>query len=392
MTRPLKILNLVARLNIGGPAVHVTLVTARMGAPAYESVLVSGSIAAGEGDMSDYARERGVEPVIVPELGRELHPLRDVITLWKLYRYMRRFRPDVVHTYTAKAGAVGRLAAKLAGVPVVVHTFHGHVFRGYFDRFRTSLFIGIERMAARWSDVIITLSPELRRELVEIYRIAPADRVVVLPNGLDLEALARTPRRHGAFRRELGIPAEAPLVGIIGRLVPVKNHALFLEAAARVRRERPDAHFVVVGDGELREELEARIPALRLRDHVTIVGWRRNLSTIYSDLDVLVLTSVNEGTPLTVIEALTAGVPVVATAVGGVPDLLEHGRLGRLVPPGDATAVAAAIVDTLREPTEPSPIRATIAERYGIDRLVRDLDRLYRRILAEKRGQGAGES
>jgi glycosyltransferase involved in cell wall biosynthesis len=384
--RPLRILNVVARLNIGGPAVHVALVTAKMGPPRYESSLVSGSVGAAEGDMSAYARRWGIEPLIVPELGRELHPLRDLVTLWKLYRLMRRIRPDVVHTNTAKAGAVGRLAAKLARVPCVVHTFHGHVFHGYFDRFRTGIFIRLERLAARWSDAIVTLSPDLRRELVETYRITRAEHVVVLPNGLDLGGLARSPRRQGLFRRELGVPADAPLVGIVGRLVAVKNHALFLEAAARVRTALPSARFVVVGDGELRGEVERRIDALGLRDCMTVVGWRHELAPIYSDLDLKVLTSENEGTPLTIIEALAAGVPVVATAVGGVPDLLEHGHLGRLVPPGDVTALAEAILASLRAPAEPGAARSAIAERYGIDRLVRELDLLYRGILARKRG------
>ena len=375
----------MARLNVGGPAVHVSLVTAKMGPPSYESTLVSGSVGAEEGDMSAYARRWGVEPLIVPELGRELHPLRDLVTLWKLYRLMRRIRPDVVHTNTAKAGAVGRLAAKLARVPCVVHTFHGHVFHGYFDRFRTGVFIRLERLAARWSDAIITLSPDLRRELVETYRITRGEHVVVLPNGLDLSGLARSARRQGLFRSELGVPADAPLVGIIGRLVAVKNHALFLEAAARVRAVLPSARFVVVGDGELRADVERRIDALGLRDRVTVVGWREDLASIYSDLDLKVLTSANEGTPLTIIEALAAGVPVVATAVGGVPDLLEHGRLGRLVPPGDATSLAEAILASLHTRAEPGAVRSAIAECYGIDRLVRELDVLYRGILARKR-------
>ena len=396
--RPLRILNVVARLNIGGPAVHVALVTAKMGPPSYESTLVSGSVGAAEGDMSAYARRWGVEPVIVPELGRELHPLRDLVTLWKLYGLMRRIRPDIVHTNTAKAGAVGRLAAKLAGVPCVVHTFHGHVFHGYFDRFRTAVFIRLERLAARWSDAIITLSPDLRRELVERYRITRAEHVVVLPNGLDLGALARSPRRQGGFRRELDVPADAPLVGIVGRLVAVKNHALFLEAAARVQTAMPSVRFVVVGDGELRADVERRIDALGLRDRVTIVGWRDDLTAIYSDLDLMVLTSENEGTPLTIIEALAAGVPVVSTAVGGVPDLLEHGRLGGLVPPRNPDALAEAILAALRAPVESSAVRSSIAERYGIDRLVRELDLLYRGILARKRapahssGSGVGDA
>ena len=378
-------MNVVARLNVGGPAVHVTLVTAKMAAPHYESRLVSGSVAEGEGDMSYYARRWGVEPVTIAELGRELHPVRDLVTLWKLYRLIRDFAPDVVHTNTAKAGTVGRIAARLARVPVVVHTFHGHVFHGYFNPWLTRFFIGIERLGALLSDRLITLSEDLRRDLSERYRVAPADRILVVRNGLDLDALSRQPRKTGTFRRRLGIPLDVPLIGIVGRMVPVKNHALFLEAATRVARELRDAHFALVGDGELRADVEARIDALSLRGRVTICGWVVDPAEAYADLDVNVLTSNNEGTPLTLIEALTAGVPVVATAVGGVPDLLEHGALGALAPPGDAAALATAILRAVSDPPPSIETRELVRRRYGIDRLVGDLDRLYRELLAKKR-------
>ena len=383
----IRVMNVIARLNVGGPAVQVSLVTAKMGAPDYRSMLVTGSIEEGEGDMSYYAHAWGVEPVVIPELGRSLHPVRDLVTVWRLYRLMRRFQPHVVHTNTAKAGMVGRLAARLAAVPVVIHTFHGHVFYGYFGRVRTRIFILLERIAARLSDAIVTLSEELRADLSKRYRIAPEDQITILGNGLDLQSFVQTPRKGGTFRQRFHLPPEAPLVGIVGRLTSVKNHALFLDAAARVRRQYPSARFVIVGDGELRAEIEATISALGLRDSVTITGWQRDMPAVYGDLDLLVLTSHNEGTPLTIIEALAVGVPVVATAVGGVPDLLEHGRLGRLAPRGDADALAEAIVTSLRAPSVPSSVRALIAERYGIDRLVRDLDRLYRGILARKRSK-----
>lgn len=388
MSRPIRILRIIARLNVGGPAIHVTLLTQKLVPPAYESTLVCGSIDPGEGDMRYYAEARGVTPIIVPELGRGVNPLRDLVTTWKLYRLIRQIKPDIVHTHTAKAGFAGRLAAWLAGVPVIVHTFHGHVFHGYFNPIVTQMFIQLERLTARMSDTVIVLTEGLRRELAEQYRITRKRHMTVLPLGLDLDGFKDTPRKRGEFRAAHAIPPDAPLVGIVGRLVPVKNHALFLEAAARIRAYMPDARFVIVGDGDdaMRAAIRAQIEALKLDDAVIMTGWVRDVASIYSDLDVLVISSVNEGTPVTVIEALASCCPVVTTAVGGLPDLLDGGALGALVPSGDADALATAILDTLRQPPlDPERAQRLMIDRYGIDRLVQDLDSLYRGLLAKKR-------
>ncbi len=207
---PIRVLRIIARLNVGGPAIHVALLTEKLGAPTYASTLVCGTVGEGEGDMQYYAEARGVHPVIIPELGRSLHPLRDVVTIWKVYRLIRLYQPDVVHTHTAKAGFVGRVAAWLAGVPVIVHTFHGHVFHGYFSPTTTRIFILLERITARMSDTVITLTEGLRRELADEYGIARKSKITVLPLGLDLQPFAATIRKNGAFRREYDIPAERP--------------------------------------------------------------------------------------------------------------------------------------------------------------------------------------
>jgi len=380
LTRPIRIMRIIARLNIGGPAIHVALLTQRFGAPDYESVLVCGNIDEAEGDMAYFARERGVEPVFVPALGRALNLLGDLRTIWMLYRLMRRYQPDVVHTHTAKAGFTGRVAAWLAGVPVIVHTFHGHVFRGYFSPTKTKIFLLLERLTARMSDAVITLTEALKREIADEFHVTSRDRIVVLPLGFDLTPFLTATRKNGAFRREWGIPDDALLIGIVGRMVPVKNHALFLEAAARVRAARPDARFALVGDGELRAEIEAQVDALGLRDAVFFTGWQRDLARVYADLDTLVISSINEGTPVSVIEALATGCAVVTTAVGGLPDLLEGGRLGALVPSGDADALALALLDP-HTPQPSAETRQLMHQRYSVDRLVADLDALYRTLL-----------
>jgi len=378
-------MRIIARLNIGGPAIHVTLLTEKLNAPDYESVLVCGNIDEDEGDMRYFAEQHGVTPLIMPELGRSLHPIRDLNTIRKLVRLMRQLKPDVVHTHTAKAGFVGRIAARIAGVPVIVHTFHGHVFQGYFNPLLTRVFILLEQITARMSDTVITLTEGLRRELADTYRVTRRSRITVLPLGLDLQAFAGVPRKSGTFRREHEIPSNVPLIGIVGRIVPIKNHDLFLRAAVKVKAALPEAYFVIVGDGELRAEIEATAAALGLSACTTFTGWVREVAAVYSDLDALVISSRNEGTPVSVIEALAARCPVVTTAVGGLPDLLDQGALGALVPSDDADALAQAILTAIKTPPDTQRAQALMLDRYGIDRLVKDLDGLYRGLLAKKR-------
>ncbi len=377
-------MRIIARLNVGGPALHVALLAQHLNPPvnaAYESLLVAGQVGDDEGDMSYYAESLGVTPTIIPALGRSLHPVRDLIVIGQLVRLMGRFKPDVVHTHTAKAGFVGRIAAWIAGIPVIVHTYHGHVFRGYFSPTMTRVFLTLERLTGRVSDAVITLTDGLAREIVDEFRVVQREKIVVIGLGLDLRAFADMPRKMGAFRAQHGIPAEVPLIGIVGRLVPVKNHALFLQAAAILRQTLPDAHYVIVGDGEMRVAIEAQIVGMGLTDRVQITGWTRDLDPIYSDLDVMALSSLNEGTPVTLIEALAAGCAVASTAVGGVPDLLGHGAFGALAESGSAESLAQAILRALTHPPDAAPIREQMVRLYSAQRLAGDLDGLYRRLL-----------
>jgi glycosyltransferase involved in cell wall biosynthesis len=339
--------------------------------------------------MGYLATQKGIEPLIIPELGRELSPLGDLRTILELVRILRRDQPHIVETHTAKAGAVGRLAARLAGVPLIIHVFHGHVFHSYFGPLKTRMFVNVERALARITDRIITISPAQRRDIVDVYRIAPPERVLTVPLGLDLEPFRRARQSgHGRFRASLGVPAEAPLVGFAGRLTIVKNPALFVEAAKHVAGQVPQARFVFVGDGELRATLEEQVDALRLGGHVIFAGWQVDMAAVYADLDLLALTSLNEGTPVTVIEALAAGVPVVATAVGGVPDVLKDQETGTLVPSGDAGALAQAIVGLLSAPERAQALaragQGDVSDRFDLARLVGDMESLYFGLLQEK--------
>jgi glycosyltransferase involved in cell wall biosynthesis len=385
MPDPIRVMRIITRLNIGGPAQHVVLLTAALNDADFQSTLVTGLVGAEEGDMTDYARAHGVEPVVIPWIGREISPKDDLRALLALRRLMARERPDVVHTHTAKAGWLGRLAAYTSGVPAIVHTFHGHVFWGYFGPAKTRFFIHLERLAARLSSVILTISERLRQDLIR-FRIAPPDRIRVVPLGLELAHLSETHPLRGEWRRELGISTDSPLIGIIGRLVPIKNHALFLEAARLVREHLPEAHFVIVGDGECRDALQALTDQLGLAQSVTFTGWRRDLPAVYADLDVLVVSSRNEGTPVSVIEAMAAGVPVVATRVGGIPDLLQDGALGALTPSEDGSALANAVLAMLRQRDAHRLTKARdwVLAHYSIDRLANDTRTLYQALLQGK--------
>jgi len=387
--RKIKVTRIIARLNVGGPAVHIINLMAALNSARFENYLIVGSPGPDEGDMSYLAAQKGITPLIIPELGRELSPLRDVQTVLNLVRTLRRQRPHIVETHTAKAGAVGRLAARLAGVPVIIHVFHGHVFHSYFGLVKTRLFIGIERALARLTDRIITISPAQRHDIAQVYRIALLEKVLMIPLGLDLQPFATAKQAHfGHFRTALGIPTDVPLVGFVGRLTGVKNPSLFVKAAQRVVQRIPQACFVFVGDGELRPGLEKQVGALGLTQQVIFTGWQADMPAVYADLDLLALTSLNEGTPVTVIESLATGTPVVATAVGGVPDVVMDQQTGLLVPSGDADALAQAVVGLLRAPEHARALalegQQNVLAHFGLARLVNDMESLYLALLKEK--------
>jgi len=376
-----KIVRIIARLNVGGPAIHVMLLSARLREHGYETVLVKGTEAPSEGDMLDVARELNVQPVTVPQLGREIRWWDDIVAFWKLWALIRRERPDIVHTHTAKAGLLGRVAAWLAGVPLIVHTFHGHVFHGYFSPGRTRLFVAIERWLARRTHRLVAVSGRVRDEVLARGVGRPA-RFRVVPVGLDLQRFADCDPQRGELRSELGLPAGTPLVGIVARMVPIKRHEVFLAAAAAVASRVPPCRFLLVGDGERRRALEGIARELGIADRVLFLGWRRDLDRIYADLDVAVLTSANEGSPVSLIEAMASGVPVVGPRVGGVPDVIDDATTGFVVAPGDAGAVAGAVLRLLADAELRRKMGAAARERalrlYGTERLIVDIAALYR--------------
>jgi glycosyltransferase involved in cell wall biosynthesis len=382
MDRPLRVMLVLTRLNVGGPSVHAVLLAQKLRQRGIGVTLVSGREAAEEGNMIEWAEARGVRPVFIGSLAREIHPLRDAASLRALYGLMRRERPDVVHTHMAKAGTLGRLAARLARVPRTVHTYHGTVFERYFSPPKARLFLAAERALARRTGALVALSPRLKADLARL-RIGRPERIEVIPLGLELESYAGADGR--AFRREIGIDENAPLVGIVGRLAAIKNHELFLGAAARVSAARLDVRFAVIGDGERRAELEGLAGGLGLGGRIVFAGWRSDMPAVFAALGVLALTSLNEGTPVTVLEAMAAGKPVVAAAVGGVADVVDDGITGFLVGKSESGKEAPAFAGHWLELLGDKPRaeamgragRARVLERHSLDRMTDALVRLY---------------
>ncbi len=380
-----QVLRIFSRLNIGGPSLHVIHLCSGLSDFGFETRLVVGKTDPHEGDFLDLAKARGVDPTVFPELGRAIRPSNDLRALFRLYRLMRRDRPSIVHTHTAKAGALGRIAALMARVPIVVHTYHGHVLSGYFHPIASLFFRGVERALGHATDVLLTVSESVRDDLVNL-GVAPAGRVRVLPLGLDLEPLTG-PLPRGLLRRQAGWADDVHMVGIVGRLVPIKDLDTFISAAAIVSTKSPRARFAVVGDGDERARLEPWAKSV-LGDRVHFFGWQKDTPGVFGDLDLVVNTSLNEGTPVALIEALAAGRSVVATSVGGTPDLLGGGSWGALVPARSPEAVARAIstaLDTTERPDRNAVERqANVVRRYSVARLLDDMASLYRELLARK--------
>jgi glycosyltransferase involved in cell wall biosynthesis len=375
------IVRVVTRLNVGGPSRQAVGLTADLALRGYATHLVSGREAPGEGRID---LPPGLPIVDVPDLGREVAPLRDARAFRAIRDAIRERRPDVVHTHMAKAGALGRWAAHREGVPVVVHTFHGHVLDEYFARARERAFLEVERRLARRSDALVAVSEEIRDELLAM-KIGEPDQWRVVPVGVDFSAFDGVVERAAA-RRTFGLSPDAPVIGCVGRLVPVKDHATLLEAFEGIVATHRDATLMIVGDGELGPELRERAAAFG--DRVRFLGWRRDLPTVYAAIDVLALTSRNEGTPLAAIEAGAARRPVVATRVGGTSTVVLHDRTGYLVPAGDAAAVARSIRALLDDPDRRrrygEAARTHVRSRFARERLTDDLDALYHELLARK--------
>jgi len=378
-----KILRIKTRLTIGGPDTHVFILNSGIDRSRFSSYLITGTVSEGEYDATNIARKMGIKPIVViPELRRDTSARNDISAFFKLCGIIKRLKPDIVHTHTAKAGTLGRMAAILNRVPVRLHTFHGHVFHSYFGKAKTRAIIMIERFLARFTSRIIVISQSQLKDVKDIYRIAGPDKISLIPLGLDLKPFLDN-KSEGDLRKEMSVSSDTLLVAMVGRLVEVKNHKLFLDAVRIVKEKSPriNVKYVVVGDGALRRELESYAQEIDVADRVIFLGWRRDLDTIYKSADLVCLTSLNEGTPISLIEAMAAGKAVIGTDVGGVRDVVSHGASGLLSPSKDAVAFSRNLTELLLNKEKRDEMgrfgREHVAEKYSKERLISDVEKLY---------------
>lgn len=400
----IRVVRIIDRLNVGGPAKHVTWLTAGLDPGRFETTLITGVVPESEGDMSYFARAAGVEPIVIEEMGRELS-LGDVVVIFKILRELFRLKPHIVHTHKAKAGAVGRVAATIykwltpSALRLrprelgVVHTYHGHVFHSYYGAAKTWVFIAIERALARFcADRIVAISERQRDEICRSFKVGRFEQFTVIPLGIDFDEIDT---RRGRLRREIGVGADDVLVGVVGRLCEVKNHAMLIESAAKMKAA--GTAFVIVGDGHLRAELEAQARAACLDGSVIFTGFRGDAASLYADFDIAALTSLNEGTPLALIEAMGCGCAAASTEVGGVADLMGRRREtldgftvwdhGVTAPSRDVEAFTNGLKYLIERPRLRREMgergRAFVSSRLSKGRLVGDIENLYRGLIQD---------
>ena len=396
-----KILRIHNRLIVGGPSHNVTLLTAYL-SPEFETKLLVGKKDPAEKDATFIADQFGLVPVEISEMRRSILPFYDIIAYFKIKKIIQEFKPDIVHTHASKSGAIGRLAAKSCNVPLIVHTFHGHVFHSYFNSFMSKIIVRFERFFAKKTDAIIAISDSQRQELIEVYKIAPAEKVFTVPLGFNLDKYSVDQETKGIiFRNKYGFEKSELIVGIVGRLVPIKNHDMFLEVAAIVKEKtNQQVRFAIIGDGESRPGIEKKAAELglsysyyitspKVKTDIVVTSWETEIDQALAGLDIVVLTSNNEGTPVSLIEAQSAYIPVVSTNVGGVEDIVIHGETGFITEVGEVQLFADYVLKLI----EDSELRSrmgrhgydNVIKRYSKQRLINDMRKLYLSFLSKKK-------
>lgn len=395
-----KVLRIHNRLIIGGPAINVTYLT-RFMAPEFETKLVIGGKDDHEQDAIHLTRDLGIGATVVNEMRRDIHPLQDGIAYEKIKKIIEEYKPDVVHTHAAKAGVIGRLAAEACNVPVIVHTFHGHVFHSYFNKWKTNMFIQIERYLAKKSTGIVAISASQKHELADIYKICPPEKLQVIPLGLDLDKFqVNKESKRIDFRKKYFIEDDEIAIGVIGRVVPIKNHALFVAAAKKlVAATTKKVRFIIIGDGDMRPQMEADFKAAEIdytyfpdkakKATAICTSWLTAMDEVLAGLDIVALTSNNEGTPVSLIEAQAAGKPVVSTNVGGVADVVVDNQCGYITEPGNADEFAEKLLLLVENDCQRKAFGEYgcnyVSEKFSYQRLVRDMSDYYHKLIEQSK-------
>jgi glycosyltransferase involved in cell wall biosynthesis len=391
-----KILRILNRFNLGGPTYNAAYLTKYIGSE-FETLLVGGANDPSEKNSEYIVKQLGIEPLIIPEMRRKLSPVDDYIAFQKIKKIIKEFKPDIVHTHASKAGALGRHAAISERVPAIVHTFHGHVFDAYFSQWKTTFYKSVERFLAKKSDRIIAISENQKFDLTERYNICEPEKVSVIPLGFDLSRFReKMGEKRARFRQKYQISDDEIAVGIIGRLVPIKNHSMFLESLKMVQtRTNRKIRAFIVGDGESREIIKNKATNLGI-DFVNCIGefrpasltftsWVTEMDYVTAGLDIVTLTSLNEGTPVSIIEAQAAGKPVVSTRVGGIENVVIPNQTALLADRYNTNDFA----DKLLRLVEDENLRfqftqkgwAHVESKYHYTRLVNDTTTLYEQLL-----------
>ena len=392
--RPLRILHVITRLILGGAQENTLLtVIGQQRRPRYRVTLLSGIDEGPEGNLHDRAHVAGVDLVLEPSLVRPIRPLMDLRCLVRLYRFMRRGRFAIVHTHSSKAGILGRVAARLARVPIVVHTLHSLVFHEYQEAWKNRLYISLKRLCAPMTDALISVNDKTTQGALAA-GIGRPEQYVTIFSGMELQPFlaVRDALPSGDAKRRLGIPADAPVVGKVARLFPLKGHAQFFEAAAHIARAEPRAFFLLVGNGTLRAELEQRARALGLAERMVFAGLvpPEDVPACLQAMDVVVHASLREGIARVIPQAGAVGKPVVAFAMDGAPEVIRDGVSGCLVPPRDTAAMAERTLALLADPERRRALgeagREFAAAHFRVESMVERIDAVYERLLAARGG------
>lgn len=388
--RKLKILRIVNRFNLGGITYNVTYLSRFLPAN-YETKLIGGPEEKFEQNSLYIPNQFGIEPEIILEMRRSINPLQDLKAYFKIKEIIKNYKPDIVHTHASKAGFIGRLAAMHCKVPVIVHTFHGHVFNGYFSNFKTAIFKYVERYLAKKTTAIIAISQSQKTDLFKIHKVCSAEKIKIIPLGFDLDRFTKDQaNKRLKFRTKHNLQPNELAIGIIGRLAPIKNHFMFLNCINKLRQSTTvPFKALIIGDGEMRASLENYLNQLNIsfnqaNSYVHFVGWVKEVDMALAGLDLVCLTSNNEGTPVSLIEAQAAGKYIISTNVGGVQDILEE-NAGKLVEPGDELNFSRHLLEIVNNFEEFQKINSstknTVLQKFSYERLCNDMDELYKQLL-----------
>jgi len=385
--KSIRVLHIITRLIKGGAQENTLLTVINLDKVRYQTVLVSGPSIGSEGEIETKARRLGADLTIIPELVREISPVVDLKALWKLYRFIKKGKYDIVHTHSSKAGVVGRLASRLAGVPVIIHSPHSHIFYGYYGSFMSLVFVWTEKILALFTDRIFTLTSIGKREHTQ-YGVGPPSKFTVVYSGVPLTPFLNVNLDRNQKRREFGLNEHDMLCIFVARLAPIKGYQYLISAIPQVLKAVPTARFVLVGDGELREALEQQALDLGVTNNIIFTGLRDDVPELLAMSDLFVLSSINEGMGRVLVEAMAVGLPAVATRVGGVPDVVVDGGTGLLIPPRDPDALAEATIALLKDEDMRRRMgeagRDRVDPDFSLEEMVRKIESVYEELITEK--------